>query len=450
MKTYLTIFLAAMLSLPLHAQVIITFAGTAGVSGFSGDGGSAGGAEFYDVYGIAVDKKGNVYIADYNNKRIRKINADGIISTFAGNGGYGAISGDGGPATAAVIDFPTSVAVDGVGNVYISESITMRKVDTMGIISTFAGSGAVGYSGDGGPATDAALYGIMSCVTVDCKGNVYFQDGYRIRKVNTSGIISTVAGNGTSMFFGGDGGPATDAELGYTSGIAVDSIGNMYISNYVYCNVRKVDTSGIINIFAGPATTATLPNGFAGDGGPATMARLNTPMGLAVDREGNLYISDDDNSKIREVNTSGIINTIAGVNAYGYSGDGGPATDARLNYPQGVAVDSGGNVYIADYGNSVIRKVIIDGVAAVNSIPKSANALNIFPNPIPPGGLLHINEVQYLSGYQLLSIVGTVVQNGSLLPGNNNISVQPLPPDVYILQVTNSDGQKTTSKIIKQ
>jgi sugar lactone lactonase YvrE len=341
----------------LPSGIINTVAGD-GIRGYSGDGGAATSAEVNIPYGLAVDSAGNIYIADLENNRIRKVTAStGIISTVAGNGTAG-YSGDGGAATSAEINFPYGVAVDSAGNIYIADfgNQRIRKVTaSTGIISTVAGDGIVGYSGDGGPATSAELDSPTG-VAVDGAGNIYIADlgNYRIRKVTVStGKISTVAGDGIQGY-SGDGGPATSAELYYATGVAVDTAGNIYISDVVNVRIRKVTAAtGIINTVAGDGA-----GGFSGDGGPATSAELSSPWGVAVDTAGNIYISDVSNQRIRKVTAStGIINTVAGDGTVGYSGDGGAATSAELNYPYGVAVDSAGNIYIADTVNNRIRAV---------------------------------------------------------------------------------------------
>ena len=333
-----------------QTYTINTAAGT-GARGYSGDGGPATSAQLNQPDGVAVDAAGNLYIADTNNNRIRKVAPGGTISTVAGTGTSG-YSGDGGPATSAQLHYPSGVAVDSSGNLYIADSYNyrIRKVAPGGTISTLAGTGTQGYSGDGGPATSAKLdypYG----VAVDSSGNLYIADmrNYRVRKVAPGGTISTVAGTGTSGY-SGDGGPATSAKLSYTSGVAVDSSGNLYIADEGNNRIRKVAPGGTISTVAGTGTS-----GYSGEGGPATSAQLNTPYGVAVDAAGNLYIADTNNKRIREVAPGGTIWTVAGDGHSTYSGDGGPAISASLYNPTGAAVDATGRVYVADSQNDRIR-----------------------------------------------------------------------------------------------
>jgi sugar lactone lactonase YvrE len=332
--------------------IISTVAGN-GTPGDSGDGGPATSAELHYPNAVVVDGAGNFYIADAGNNRIRKVNPSGVITTIAGNGTAG-YSGDGGLATSAELDSPSGVAVDGAGNVYIVDAYNqrIRKVNASGIITTVAGNGTAGYGGDGGPATSAEL-DYPSRLSADRAGNLYVADtlNERIREVNTSGIITTVAGNG-AYGYSGDGGPATSAELDYPTDVAVDGAGNLYIADADNSRIREVNASGIITTIAGNGTA-----GYSGDGGLATSAELDSPSGVAVDGAGNVYIVDAHNEHIRKVNASGIITTVAGNGAAGYSGDGGPATSAELWGPVGVAVDGAGNLYIADFGNTRIRKV---------------------------------------------------------------------------------------------
>jgi sugar lactone lactonase YvrE len=320
-----------------------------------GDGGPATSARLSLPYGVAVDGKENVYIADFRNARVRKVTPNGTITTFAGGGN---LPGDGGPATSAQLVQVKAVAVDAQGNVYIADQWTgrVRKVTPDGTITTFAGGGsarAPGW-GDGGPATSAVLNGGPAAVAVDGQGNVYIAEDARVRKVNPSGTITTIAG--TVRGFSGDGGPATSAKLFWPRGLAVDGQGNVYIADTANHRVRKVSSSGTITTVAGTGTSS-----FSGDGGPAISAQLGSSaggvsQGLAVDGQGNLYIADTTNDRVRRVTPDGTITTVAGTTR-GFSGDGGPAISAKLNWPAGLAVDRQGSLYVADYGNNRVRKI---------------------------------------------------------------------------------------------
>jgi sugar lactone lactonase YvrE len=339
------------------AGTVSTYAGS-GTPGFSGDGGPATAAQLNQPVGVAVDRAGNLYIADFQNQRIRKVTPGGAISTYAGSGGY-AFSGDGGPATSAQLAGPFGVALDPAGNLYIADrgNFRIRKVTTGGMISTYAGSGGYAFSGDGGPATAAQLNSPEG-VALDPVGNLYIADvgNQLIRKVTPGGTISTYAGSGSPAGgFSGDGGPATTAQLNQPVGVALDPAGNLYIADAGNSRIRRVSTLGTISTYAGTGT-----GGFSGDGGPATAAHLRSPLGVALDPAGNLYVADDGNHRIRKVSTGGIVSTYAGT-IFRFSGDGGPATAAQLYAPGGVALDPAGNLYIADTYNHRIRKVTPDG-----------------------------------------------------------------------------------------
>jgi sugar lactone lactonase YvrE/PKD repeat protein len=286
-----------------------------------------------------------------------------IITTIAGSGVLG-FGGDGGPATAAKLDNPWGGRMDAAGNIYIVESSNsrVRKISTSGIITTVAGNGALAYYGDGGQATAAAL-NYPFAMGIDAAGNLYICDSYNnvIRKVTTSGIISTVAGI-DSAGFNGDGIQATAAGLNDPSGLTFDTNGNLYIADTGNNRIRKISTSGIISTVAGNGT-----GGYGGDGGQATATELNQPSAVAIDASGNIFIADDDNNRIRMINTAGIISNIAGSGATGpfkgsYSGDGGLATNATISLPSDLIFDKKGNLYICDCDNNRIRKINTAGI----------------------------------------------------------------------------------------
>ena len=311
---------------------ITTFAGN-GTKGFSGDGGPAASAELSNPYGVAVDASGNVYIADTLNNRVRMVNVGtGIINTVAGNGAP-SYSGDNGPAVNAGLNNPTGVAVDASGNLYIADQRNnrIRLVNTSGVIATVAGNGGVGNSGDGGPATNAELYYPMG-VALDSANNIYIadSDNQRIREV-VAGGITTVAGTGNFGYNCNNGAP-TGIGLHTPTGVALDSANHLYIADSANQCIRE-DLPPTLTTVAGDGRPS-----FSGDGGAATSAALNYPTAVALDPAGNLYIADNVNQRIRIVNLSGTIATFVGNGTAGFSGDGGPATGARLYNPTGVAI----------------------------------------------------------------------------------------------------------------
>lgn len=373
MKKILLTVAVLIFAFTTNAQIITTFAGN-GTHGHSGDGGMATAAAIGSPGAMAFDGSGNLFVAESNGSYIQKITTSGIISTVAGLG-YAGYTGDGTAATLASIA-PNGIAVDASGNIYFSDYyFVVRKIDTSGIISTIAGSGIIGDSGDGGPATDAKLYNPEGIV-VDGSGNIYIADAYSnvVRKVSTNGTISTFAGNRTAGY-SGDGGPATAAELSRPWGLAIDGAGNIYIADKDNEVIRKVNSSGIIKTVAGNGTS-----GFGGDGGPAKAAKLAGPLNVKVDASGNIYISDLTNFRIRKVSSSGIITTVAGNGTITYAGDGAAATASGLNYPEAVAVDASGNIFISAGNGNVIYKV---GTAStqVTENCKPMNSLTIYPNP---------------------------------------------------------------------
>jgi hypothetical protein len=344
----------------VSASGTLTVLAGIGFPGYGGDGGPAASAQLYNPSAAAVDSAGNVYIADTYNQVIRKVSTAGNISTVAGtpqSGGYG---GDGGQATSAHLYYPSGVAVDSSGNLYIADTYNhiIRKVKTSGVISTVAGTPqSAGYSGDGGAATGAQLYYPQS-VAVDGSGNFYIADtdNYRIRKVTTTGVINTVVGNGTAGFLG-DGGPGTSAEIEQVLGIAADSAGRVFIADYSNCVVRELTTAGVIKTVAGVG----LACGFSGDGGAATSANLYYPLGVAVDSSDNMYIADVYSLRVRKAALGGTINSVAGNGSLHFAGSGTPATGASFYSPWSAVPDASGNVYIADQQNCIVRKIDTSG-----------------------------------------------------------------------------------------
>ena len=337
--------------------MITAYAGT-GTQGYSGDGAAATAARFRNPEGVDVAANGDLFIADTDNDVIRKVNVlTGVITTVAGNGTSGS-TGDGGPATSAQLKKPEDVYVAANGDLYIADTGNheVRKVSAAtGVITTVAGSGPSGFFGDGGPATSAKLHSPAG-ITVAANGDIYLSDtsNDRIRKVTAAtGIITTIAGNGAAGYLG-DGGAATSARLSSPEGVALAANGDLYIADTANHAIRKVSAAtGIITTYAGTGTA-----GFLGDGGAATSARLNAPQAVAVNSAGDLFIADTVNNRIRRVAAgSGTITTIAGTGTAGGTGDGGPATAARISSPRGIAVAATGAYYIGDRGNSRVRKV---------------------------------------------------------------------------------------------
>jgi len=338
-------------------QSIYTIAGT-GVSGFSGDGGSALTAQLGAPVAVAADSSGNLYVLDPSNLRVRMVNAKtGIISTVAGNGTMGS-GGDGGVATSAQLNGPTAIALDAAGNLFIADAMNyrIRKVSANGgVITTVAGDGQRGAASPGGQAI-ASHIGATTGLAVDIQENLYIadSDNNAIWMVAaTTGTISVLAGNSPAGY-SGDGGPASLAAINLPAGVGTDAAGNVYITDTGNYRIRKVDAeTGLISTVAGAGT-----RGFSGDGGLATTALLDRPAGIAVDLAGDIYFSDGSNARVRMVNAStGIIGTVAGSGVPGFGGDGGPAPAALINSNDGLAIDGAANLYLAEPANARIRVV---------------------------------------------------------------------------------------------
>ena len=383
--------------------VIETLAGT-GDAGDGGDGRPASEAEFRFPRNVALDATGNVYVVDTRNHRIRRIDADGVVSTFAGTGEDGD-EGDGGPASDAQLCFPAGAAADAAGNLYIADTWNhrIRKVDAEGVITTFAGTGGWGSGGDGGPASDARLAYPIG-VAADATGNLYIADSWnhRVRKVNPDGEITTLAGTGRRGD-GGDTGPASRAQLAYPSGVAVDAVGNLYIADSWNHRLRKVDPDGEITTLAG-----TGERGDGGDGGLAVDAGLAYPSGVAAAATGSVYVAtfvpESGNRRIRRIDAGGTISAFAGVGGSGYGGNGGPAGAAQLANPLGVAVDVVGNVYIADTRNTRIR-VVRPGIQLRVALGSSGEHVALV---VTEGGVLTLGGSPVVDGREVAANNGNL------------------------------------------
>jgi sugar lactone lactonase YvrE len=334
----------------LNAQPITTVVGT-GIGGSIGEGTAATGANLFSSNGLALDANGNLYIADSGNHRVRKVGLDGIISTVAGNGTAG-FSGDGAAAKNAQLNYPVNLAFTASGDLLIADygNHRIRRVAADGVISTIAGTGTEGSAGDGAAATAAQLNNPIG-LAVGADGSVFIGDAqnHRVRKIGTGGIISTVAGNGTAGF-AGDGAAATSAQLNFPGALAIDAAGNLFIADYANNRVRKLATDGVITTYAGTGTA-----GFTGDAGVATAAQLSGPFALAIGGNGSLLIADQNNGRIRRVGADGVIKTVAGGAAT--TGDINDALRAFLSAPSGIVRNAAGQYWISDRGNHIVRKV---------------------------------------------------------------------------------------------
>jgi len=436
MKRMLCLGLFVVYSVCSSAQMISTVAGD--TAGFAGDGDTATQALLSHPFGICTDNSGNIYIADRGNARIRMINmltTPPTMLTIAGTGTSG-YNGDNIAANTAQLNDPVGVAADNAGNVYIADrgNNRIRKVNASGIITTIAGTGTAGYSGDSAAANLAQINAPRG-VTIGPDDNIYIADqsNHRIRKINSQGMITTVAGNGTGGY-GGDGAAATSAMLNNPANICFDLQGNMYIADVDNERIRKVDLLGNIITVAGNGTA-----GFSGDNGMAIAAELNEPTSVAVDNMSRVYIADGWNNRIRMVNTSGVISTIAGNGTAGFSGDGGAPAAAALNFPYGVAYDGLGNIYVADYENNRIRFITNPtGVAEV----AAKNKIEVYPNPSAGNIKVNIPSLSAKSARVVISnVYGAEVKAMELATNTAKNMQLNLPAGVYMLHVSAGNEQ---------
>ena len=425
----------------INAQIITTIAGN-GVYGYGGDGGLAISAQFALPSGVAVDASGNVYIADRNNSRVRKITAaTGIISTFAGTGVFGGALSLGGSALSCSLEYPYGVFASPTGDILITDfyrDMTFNVDHATGNIYSRLGCGEQGNDGDGGPSNMARMM-LPRNACMDPAGNTYIADGNWIRKVAAaSGIASTVATMPCDGVF-----------------FDVTSAGDLYVAGNNM--IKKIDlTTGAITTIAGTGVA-----GYTGNGGPAISATLSNPGNMFIDIHKNLYVCERGNNVVRQINLlTGGIASVAGTGSMGFSGDGGWAPYARLNDPEGVWVDNSGYIYIADAGNSRIRRIVPKSASGGSSAsPKdmhgfeaataSNTSTSIFPNPSNGIFTLTTTADQLYSPVKVFNILGQIVYATTVTDTKNVIDLSSQPSGIYTLMMR-SDSDTYTQKITKQ
>ena len=443
MKIRAILIIVLFISCSSFAQIITTVAGN-GLLSNTGDGGLATAAQINYPIGGVFDKQGNFYFATSSTgNTVRKITPDGYISTVAGTGESG-FSGDNGLATSAKLKGPHAVAIDSLGNIYIADAGNnrVRKVNVSdGTITTVAGNGVAAYSGDGGAATTAGILSPLG-ICIDKVGNLYVGEHVngRVRKINTSGIITTVVGTATLYNSAGGGLADTTAIVGAT-GLCIDEAGNLYVANW-HSRVYKVNTSGIITTVVG-----TGESGYSGDGGLATNAKT-VPYAIAVDRTGNLYIAEYNHNRIRIVNSAGIITTIAGNGVSGFTGDGGDAVNAQIYFPAGVAVDTCNNLYISDNRNHRIRKISFNPDCIPTSVKDVSTNHDVFvklyPNPTNSNVTV---EGKGIRSVAVWNVVGQVMSEQVYKKTDKvAVDISNLPPGVYMVRVNDA----WVGKVVKE
>ncbi len=409
--------------------------------GFSGDGGLASNAHLGNPMCVYADNSGNIFISDWGNSRLREVNIYGIINTIAGNGVYG-FSGDGGPAIAAELSGPMGIFEDKYKNIYVADigNERIRKIDTNGIISTYAGNGAYGFSGDGGIAT-LASFEDPAGICGDASGNIYIADEFnnRIRRIDKNGFITTFAGNGVSGY-SGDGGPSKSAEFYYPAGVSIDNSGNILVADENNNCIRKVNSNGIISTIVGNGVL-----GFSGDGGLASSAELFNPAGVAVDNIGNIFITDGFNNRVRKIDTTGIISTIAGTGKSGYSGVGDTATLANIHDPISISADNSGNIYFATEFNNLVQKL-----TAVSEIAKQPASITVYPNPSQGVFTVDVKNFTAPLKLEVYNIVGQKIAYVGLNTEETVINLSTASSGIYFYRViTSNDVVFGMGKLVK-
>ena len=447
MKKYI---LLVFLLVPLFSQgqLISTVAG--GGSIFPPNGSSATSCVIGACGNLCFDKFGNLYIESSYNY-IYKMNTSGSLCVFAGTGtaGYG---GDNGPATNALIHYAAGIVSDSKGNIFIADQNNqrIRKIDLSGTITTFAGTGVLGYSGDNEPATNAQLY-YPSYLAIDSFGNIYLDERgkYTIRKIDTLGIITTICGTPGISGYSGDNGPASSALLSTTNGMHVDYYNNLYFCDNGY--IKKIELStGILSMIGGNGGY-----GFGGDNGPATDATFAAPLDVIVDKHKIIYISDWHNNRIRQVDTLGIITTIIGNGIGAYNGDNIPASSAEIWLPYGMCLDSCGNLYITDGGNVRVRKVTFDtschfygSLSAPIVSNEVVGTIEVVPNP-SFGEITITSNGSTIKEFYLTNMTGKLLLRSAVTDETIHADISALPSGLYFLHVKRKDGDEVVKKVLK-
>jgi len=420
------------------SQVITTVVGD-GRSFYAGDGGTASKASISTPGGIYLDKNGNIYIADTKNAKIRKVSTNGIITTLAG-WGFSGMSGDGGPATAAKINNPEGIVIDKSGNIIFSDRFNnrIRKIDTAGIITTIVGTGVAGYTSDDTLAIHSRLHSPCG-LALDDDDNLYIADrnNHRIRKVNKDGVISTIAGTGKPII-AGDGGPAVLASVNRPNDVEVTPDGELIIADTYGNAVRKIKKDGTIVSIAGIGDGQF---GFGGDEGIVGQSRLFYPSAIAIDKTGNIYVADQNNNRIRRIDVTGAIKTVAGNGGPVSNGDGKLAVEASIATPQSLALDEAGNLYIGE--TNKIRYLYLKDY-------KNEAKITFMPNPCYKSTTVFLSSM-----YGEMVTINIYNTQGQLIsttegPTNRNITLEFASSGIYNVIAVSKHGKWSGTVVVLQ